>query len=93
MPERKRFKPNEIPEIPGISSFSDRYLVVEPQDRAITIPDSRTGRLVTILNVPKHGSSIEETEGILEHMRDRLLEEGMDTPDLVMRVWGSGEDI
>lgn len=73
------------------TSFSELYHVVGPS-KTITIQDLRTGNLVTILNVPKHESSIEQTEGIIEQLRDQLLEEDIDTPDLVKRVWKSGED-
>jgi len=53
----------------------------------LRIIDEKTGRYIHILNVPKDAQFLNETEGMLEELNERLNEEGIDTPDLVKKAY------
>jgi hypothetical protein len=53
--------------------------------------DEKTGRYIHILDVSKDARFLNETEGILKELNERLNEEGIDTPDLVKKAWKTSE--
>jgi hypothetical protein len=55
------------------------------------ILDEKTDKYITVLKVPTDVRFLEETEGILAELNERLEKEGIDTPDLVKKAWKTDE--
>ena len=53
--------------------------------------DVKSGLQICVLNVPKNAKAIDETEGVLHHLAQKLEEQSLEPVDLVKRAWKSSE--